>query len=29
MVRGLLIMSEETSEVSSAPGREVWKSWKM
>ena len=29
MVRGLLMLSVETSEVSSAPGREVWKSWNM
>ncbi len=29
MVRGLLIWSEETSEVSSAPGFEVKKSWWM
>ena len=28
MVRGLLMESVEISEVSSAPGREVWNSWK-
>ena len=27
IVRGLLMLSVETSEVSRLPGREVWKSW--
>ena len=29
MVRGLLMLSVETSDVSSVPGREVRKSWTM
>src|SRR5215472_1826658 len=29
MVRGLLMLSVDTKDVSREPGNEVWKSWKM